>query len=198
VTLVLASSSPRRRELLQRAGLEFEVAPAEIDETPGPAETPRRYAERLAREKAEAVARAHPDAWVLGADTVVVLDGAILGKAGDDEAAASMLRFLAGRTHLVMTATCLLGPGGIPWRARLVSTEVAVRPLAEVEVAEYVKSGEWRGKAGAYAAQGIAAAFIVEVRGSYTNVVGLPLAEVVEDLRLSGAAVADFSRGTPV
>ena len=193
-TLVLASASPRRRELLARAGVAFVVVPAEVDETPRAGETPRAYAERVAADKARAAAAARPQAHVLAADTVVVLDDEILGKAADEGQAADMLRRLSGRTHVVLTATCLLSPGGAV-HARAVATEVDVRPLAEEELAAYLDSEEWRGKAGAYAVQGIFAAFVTAIRGSYTNVVGLPLAEVIEDLRAAGAPGPNFADG---
>jgi septum formation protein len=194
-TLILASASPRRRELLARAGVAFEAVAADVDETPRPGETPRALAARLARAKAEAVRR--PDAFVLGADTIVVLGDRILGKPEDAADAAEMLRALAGRTHAVMTSTCVLVPGGAAIE-RTCATEVDVLPLAERDVAAYVASGEWRGKAGGYAAQGIASAFVAAVRGSYTNVVGLPLAEVLADLRQAGAPGADLARGVAV
>ncbi|HKA89027.1 MAG TPA: Maf family protein [Haliangiales bacterium] len=190
--LVLASASPRRRELLARAGVSFEVAPAEVDETPRPGEAPRALAARLAHAKAEAARR--PDAFVLGADTIVVLGERVLGKPEDAAEAAAMLRELSGRTHVVLTATCLLAPAGAAIE-RTCATEVDVVPLGERDIAAYVASGEWRGKAGGYAAQGIASAFIGAVRGSYTNVVGLPLAEVLADLARAGAPGADLARG---
>ncbi len=193
--LVLASSSPRRRELLARAGVAFEVVPAEVDEAPRPGEAPGALAARLARAKAEAVRR--PDAFVLGADTIVVQGDRILGKPGDAVEAADMLRALSGRTHRVITATCLLAPDGAATE-RTCATEVDVVPLGDRDIAAYVGSGEWRGKAGGYAAQGIASAFIAGVRGSYTNVVGLPLAEVLRDLAEAGAPAADLARGVAV
>jgi nucleoside triphosphate pyrophosphatase len=179
--LVLASGSPRRLELLGRLGLEPEVLPADLHEAPHPGEAPRAYVARLAEAKAEWARARRPDAWILGADTEVVLGDEILGKPSDEADAARMLAALAGRRHLVLTATCLLRPGAEPLK-RLVATEVAMRALAASEVARYVAGGEWRGKAGGYAAQGAAAAFIREIHGSFTNVVGLPLAELALDL----------------
>jgi septum formation protein len=179
--LILASASPRRRELLERLGLAFEVAPADVDETPRPGEAPDRYAARVAGDKAR-VARARvADAWILAADTTVVLDGDVLGKPDDAAHAARMLAALAGRAHQVMTAVCLERPDGRAAR-RVVVTDVIMRPLSAVEIARHTAAEEWRGKAGGYAAQGLAAAFITEIHGSYTNVVGLPLAEVALDL----------------
>lgn len=199
MTLILASASPRRRELLARAGVPFEVAPADVDERQLPGETPEAHVARVAGDKATAAAARRPDAWVLAADTIVVLEGDVLGKAQDAAEATRMVARLAGRTHRVMTATCLLPPAGHagPARRFTVTTEVEMRPLAPAEVAAYVQSGEWQGKAGAYAAQGIAAAFVSAVRGSFTNVVGLPLSEVLVELARGGAPAGDLARGVP-
>ena len=180
--LVLASASPRRQELLARLDLEFDLLPTEVDETPLPGEAPRVYVRRVAQAKAEAAHALRPDAWVLAADTTVVVDDEILGKPADGADAARMLERLSGRRHLVLTATCLLRPGE-PTVRRLVATEVAMRALDAAEIDRYVASGEWHGKAGGYGAQGRAAAFIREINGSYTNVVGLPLAEIYLDLK---------------
>jgi septum formation protein len=180
--LVLASASPRRRELLERLGIPFDVEPADLDESSRPGEGPRVYATRIAEAKARAVATRRPGDWVLGADTIVVLGDDILGKPADAAEAGAMLGRLAGHRHLVYTATCLLRPGEEPLR-RIMVTEVAMRAVEPDEVERYVASGDWHGKAGGYAAQGLAAAFIREIHGSYTNVVGLPLAEVALDLR---------------
>lgn len=194
--LVLASASPRRLELLTRVGLEVEVSPAAIDETPQVAERPSACALRLASEKAAVAAAVLPGRWVLAADTVVEIDGVMLGKPDDAASAAGMLAQLAGRTHRVVTGYAIRGPDGAS-TARAVTTEVDVRLLEPEEIEGYVASGEWRGKAGGYAAQGIAAAFVSAVRGSFTNVVGLPLAEVLADLAQTGAIRADFARGVP-
>ena len=189
-TLILASASPRRRELLERVGLALEVRPADVDETPLPGEPPRAYVARVARAKAQALAR--PGAWVLAADTTVTIDGAILGKAADGAEAAAMLRRLSGRVHEVITAFTLLGDAA---RDEVVASEVAFVALDEPTIAAYVASGEWRGKAGAYAIQGIGAALVREVRGSVTNVIGLPLAEVLAALRAAGGPTPDLARG---
>jgi septum formation protein len=194
--LVLASASPRRLELLTRVGVEVEVSPAAIDETPQLAERPSACALRLASEKAAVAAAVLPGRWVLAADTVVEVDGIMLGKPDDAAGAAAMLVQLAGRTHRVITGYAIRGPDGTS-TARAVTTEVDFRELAPDEVEEYVASGEWRGKAGGYAAQGIAAAFVTAVRGSFTNVIGLPLAEVLMDLAQTGAPRADLARGVP-
>jgi septum formation protein len=180
--LVLASSSPRRRELLERIGLRIEVRPPEVDETQRAAEDPIAYAARVADAKATVARRG--DEWVLAADTIVELDGEVLGQAGDEAEARGMLRRLAGRTHRVSTAFVLLGPSGA--HREVVTTDVTMVEMTEDEIGDYVASGEWRGKAGAYAVQGIAAALVSYVRGSITNVIGLPLAEVAVVLARSG------------
>lgn len=179
-TLVLASASPRRRELLARVGVPVEVVPAEIDESER-GEPGGDYASRLAREKALRIAQtSHPARWILGADTVVIVDGDLLGKPLDGVDAAVMLGRLAGRTHLVLTATCLVAPGGHPVRERIVRSEVEFRPLTIREISAYVASNEWQGKAGGYAIQGRAAAFIKFLSGSHSTVVGLPLYETAQ------------------
>jgi septum formation protein len=184
--LVLASASPRRRELLERIGLVLEVTPVDLDETPRPAESARPYAVRLAAEKcAAAFARRGSDELpVLAADTVVILEGEIFGKPADAAEASRMLQRLSGRRHEVVTAYHIRHRGAEV--ARAISTAVSFRLLAPAEVDAYVASGEWQGKAGGYAVQGIAALFATELRGSLTNVIGLPLAEVVADLRAAG------------
>lgn len=181
--LILASASPRRRELLERMGLALRVEPVDLDETPRAGEPAREYVQRLAREKCEAgVAKVGPSALaVLAADTVVTLGGDILGKAADADEARAMLLRLAGRRHEVMTAYhARLGERSIE---RVVTTVVTFRSIDPAEVQAYLDSHEWQGKAGAYAIQGIAGAFATEVRGSFSNVVGLPVAEVLADLR---------------
>lgn len=185
--LVLASGSPRRKELLARVGIALAIKPADIDESPHDGEAPLDYAARLAAGKADAIASSlSQPAWVLGADTIVEIDGKILGKASDPAEAISMLTRLAGRVHRVSTAFAVRGPGGAA-ADRVVTTEVSMRPAATDEIADYVAAGEWRGKAGAYAIQGMAAALVDEIRGSVTNVIGLPLAEVLAELaRLGG------------
>lgn len=196
--LILASASPRRRELLERVGFALEVRPADVDETERPGEDPAAYVARLARAKADACSAGEvlrePEAWVLAADTTVTIDGAILGKAATAEEAAAMLRRLSGRVHQVMTAFAIAG-GGRRYGA-VVSTDVAVIELDDATLADYVASGEWRGKAGAYAVQGIAAALVREVRGSVTNVIGLPLAEVIAALRELGGPAPRFAAGS--
>jgi septum formation protein len=181
--LILASASPRRRELLERLGLVLRIEPVDVDETPVPDEKARLYAQRLAAAKGDAALtklgqQALP---ILTADTVVVLGDDILGKPANRDEAATMLRRLAGRRHEVMTAYRAHFGGRMV--ERVVSTGVSFRSLDPAELRAYLDCGEWQGKAGAYAIQGIAGAFAVEVRGSFSNVVGLPLAEVIADLR---------------
>ena len=191
--LILASASPRRRELLERVGFALDVRPADIDETEHPGEDPAAYVARIARGKADAVPRP-PGAWVLAADTTVTIDGAILGKAATPEEAAAMLRRLSGRPHQVMTGFSIEGDGRR--RDLVVTSEVLMIELDEATLGDYVASGDWRGKAGAYALQGIAAALVLEVRGSVTNVIGLPLAEVIAALRELGGPGPHFAAGT--
>lgn len=190
--LILASASPRRRELLARIGVVFAVRPADVDESVRDGEAPVAYVERVAATKAAALAT-DADAWVLAADTTVIVDADILGKADDDAEAAAMLRRLRGRVHQVTTAVVLRR--GAEVHARTVTTDVEFEPCDDDTVAAYVASGEWRGKAGAYAVQGIGAALVRGVRGSITNVIGLPLAEVVALLRTTGAAAVHLERG---
>jgi septum formation protein len=187
IHVVLASASPRRKELLERLGLRLQVAPAEIDESPQVDERAADYVRRMATEKcAAAIARGgfDPALPVLAADTIVVAGREILGKPADAEDAANMLRRLAGRRHEVTTAYRVQRGAAVAERA--VSTTVSFRLLAPAEIEAYVASGEWRGKAGGYAIQGIAAVFATEIRGSLTNVIGLPLAEAVADLHAVG------------
>jgi septum formation protein len=187
--LVLASASPRRREMLARLGLRFRVVPADIAEVPRPGEAAEAFALRAAREKAEAVAARAPTAVVLAADTVVVLDGAILGKPRDLAEARAMVGSLSGRTHVVSTGTCLRAPAGA--RERVVSTRVAMKVIRPWELEAYLALGEWADKAGGYGIQEGAAHLVSTVDGSYTNVVGLPLCEVVEDLIALGVIVEE-------
>jgi septum formation protein len=175
--LVLASASPRRLELLRQIGLAPDaVDPAEIDETPLPGETARQLAMRLARAKARACASRHADAVVLAADTVVAVGRRLLGKPVDADDATRMLNLLSGRAHRVLTAVAALAPGGAG-AARLSETRVRFKRLTRAELADYVSSQEWAGKAGAYGVQGRAGAFVAALNGSYTGVVGLPLYE---------------------
>ncbi|KQZ79063.1 septum formation inhibitor Maf [Mesorhizobium sp. Root157] len=183
--LVLASGSPRRIELLQQAGIEPDrVFPADVDETPLRAEHPRSLAKRLSKDKAEKalvslMAEAHyAPGFVLAADTVVAVGRRILPKAETIDDAANCLQLLSGRSHRVYSGICVVAPGG-KLRQRLVETRVRFKRLSREEIEKYIASGEWRGKAGGYAVQGLAGSFVVKLVGSYTNVVGLPLYETV-------------------
>ena len=187
VGLILASASPRRLELLRQVGLEpTHITPAPIDETAHPRELPRALVLRLAEVKARHVAAQHPDAYVIGADTEVALGRRILGQAATPDIAATFLRLLSGRRHRVWGGVCVIAPqgheGGGRRAIRAVDTAVVFKRLTEAEIADYVASGEWQGKAGAYAIQGLAARFVRQVGGSYTNVVGLPVFETVQML----------------
>lgn len=185
--LVLASASPRRAELLTTAGFAFDVEPVDVDETPRPAEPAIDYVLRVARDKAAAWGRQHGGevACVLAADTVVVAGGQILGKPSDAAHAREMLLMLSGTTHLVHTGV-VVRTGGAEV-AEVVTTRVRFIPLTEADIAWYLQSGEAEGKAGAYAIQGLASRFVDWIEGSWSNVVGLPVATVYR--LLSGASV---------
>ena len=180
--VVLASASPRRRELLHLVGIEHTVIPADIDETHPPGEAPAAYAERLAREKAGAIER--DDAIVIGSDTIVVVDGDVLGKPRDREQAVAMLRRLSGRAHVVMTGVA------VAWSGRISSgveeAGVTFRPLSDDEIRRYVETGEPMDKAGAYGIQGFGATIVDRVDGDYFAVMGLPLNRLVRLCRALG------------
>jgi septum formation protein len=193
--LVLASGSPRRLQLLQQAGVEPDhLTPVNADETPQRGEAPRSLAKRLAKEKAQLAlknAERSPelkDSYVLAADTVVALGRRILPKAEMLDQATHCLRLLSGRSHRVYTGLTLVTPKGA-MRHRLVETRVRFKRLSKEEMEAYLASGEWRGKAGGYAIQGLAGTFVVKLVGSYTNVVGLPLYETVSLLTGEGYPV---------
>ncbi|MXP09877.1 Maf family protein [Pseudoblastomonas halimionae] len=185
--LVLASASPRRRELLARLGIEpTEIAAADIDETPADGERPKAYAIRMARGKAQAAARG--DAFVLAGDTVVSMGRRILPKAEDVETAQACLQALSGRRHLVLSSVALRWPDGT-LRHKLNETVVRFKPLTPQEMADYIESGDWESKAGGYAIQGAAEGLIQWIRGSHSGVMGLPLFETRSLLRTAGFAL---------
>ena len=175
-TIVLASRSPRRSELLAAAGISFEVLAADIDETPHTNEAPEAYVERLAIEKASAVLALRPGTTVIGADTTFVIDGQILGKPADAQDATDMLRLLQGRPHDVFTGVAVASASGV--LAAVAHTRVWFRVMTDEDISWYVASGQPMDKAGAYGIQGLASRFIDRIDGSYTNVVGLPVAVV--------------------
>ncbi len=193
--LLLASASPRRQELLRNAGISFSVHPTNIPELPRPGENPKDCAERLAREKTLGAFHQQPSKVVLGADTLVTVDGEILGKPRDEADAMRMLRLLSGRTHQVTTAVCLIGP---PLRTenqqlrtgfedtRSETTLVTMTALSDEDIRSYIASGEPMDKAGAYAIQGIASRWIPRIEGDYFNVVGLPVSLVWQMLQEHG------------
>ena len=196
--LVLASASPRRLALLEQAGITPDaLRPATIDETVSKGEVPRHIVRRLARAKAEAAKKLirgdkdYEKAFVLAADTVVAVGRRVVGKAELEHEAGDALRMLRGRAHRVHTAICLLTPDD-RWRERVVETRIRFRNLSNEEIGNYLASGEWKGKAGGYAIQGIAGSFVVKLVGSYTNVVGLPLTEVVSLLQGEGFPVSQL------
>jgi septum formation protein len=185
MSLILASASPRRAELLRNAGIAFTVEPAHVPEEPTPGEAPLAYAQRLARDKARAIFARHPDNVVLGADTVVVVDEYLLEKPRDDTDAARMLRLVSGRTHQVITGVCLCASGYERTEAEI--TEVSFSHLTGDEIAGYIATSEPMDKAGAYAIQGIASRWVERIDGCYFNVVGLPVPRVYRMLRTLGA-----------
>ena len=172
--IVLASASPRRQELLRNAAIPFTVQAAGIDETALAGESPRSCAERLARDKVRAISRLRPNDYILGADTIVVVDAAMLGKPRDANDAVHMLRMLAGRTHQVITGVCLVKPAATE-DVRSETTLVTMGELSDDDIRAYVATGEPMDKAGSYAIQGIASRWIPRIEGDYSNVMGLPV-----------------------
>ena len=188
--LILASASPRRLDLLARIGAEPDaVVPADVDESVPRGELPREHALRLAREKAAAVAEKEPHALVLAADTVVAVGRRILPKVEDDTTLRACMKLLSGRRHRVLTGVALALPGGVV-RERLVETMIAMKRLSAEEIDYYASHGEWRGKAGGYALQGYGEVYVRHIAGSYSNVVGLPLAETRALLKSAGYPIA--------
>lgn len=186
--IILASGSPRRQELLRQIGLSFTVEPSQVDEHLTDPLEPPQLVEKLALMKAREVARRHPESLVIGADTIVVVDGDVLGKPADRADAVAMLERLSGRDHLVMTGVALVQGG----REQVAHEETAVRfaPLTREQIAQYVDSGEPMDKAGAYGIQGRAAALIPSISGDYFNVVGLPLFRTVQMLSQFGLTIS--------
>jgi len=181
--LVLASQSPRRKDLLEEAGVLIDIIPSHADETLPDGVDPAGCAMALARLKARDVADAHGDRWVLGADTIVVVDKMILGKPTSDDDARRMLEALSGRSHQVCTGFCLINAALDRDICEVVTTDVTFKTLSEAEISWYIATGEPFDKAGAYGIQGKGAYLIRKIKGSYTNVVGLPICEVVEHLK---------------
>ncbi len=181
--IILASASPRRAELLEIMGLPFEVMPGNIDETFRRGENPREHVLRLSETKALLAARRHPDAWVLGADTIVVVAGEVLGKPGSPAEATQMLKKLSGREHEVFTGFSIVRQDRGVGICEVVGSSVLFRTIADEEMIWYTGTEEPYDKAGAYAVQGMGGCFIREIHGSFSNVVGLPLCEVVDALR---------------
>lgn len=200
--LILASASPRRRELLRQIGVEFDVEAVDIDETPEVDESPLDYVRRMAEEKAKAcwTNQQHDNAVaIIGSDTSVIIDGEILGKPADFQAAEAMLKRLSGRAHQVMTSVCLLvgdaGSNSSPAiDCQVVTTDVYFKPVDEQQIAAYWHSGEPQDKAGSYGIQGFGALLVERIDGSYSAVVGLPLAEVGEMLKNAGIATWQITK----
>ncbi len=184
--LILASASPRRRQLLHEAGVAFTVIPSNTAEELRPNESPEEYALRVAWEKAQDVAARHPGSWVLGADTIVAVDGLVLGKPKDAADGLRMLRLLSGRAHHVITAFALFNDTGQVSDHQWVASHVTFKTLTDEQIRDYLATGEPFDKAGAYAVQGLGAALVERVEGSYTNVVGLPMEEVLAALGAVG------------
>ena len=183
---ILASASPRRRELLASIALDFDVMPSDVPEVRREGEVPEEYVARLSRDKAHALSSRHPDRWVIAADTTVLMGDELLEKPADAKDAERMLATIAGRTHVVYTGVTLQN-GEKEWReTRVAESEVRMLPLSQEDIEWYVRTGEPLDKAGAYAVQGIGSMFIDSVHGSYTNVVGLPLATLFQMLRRAG------------
>jgi septum formation protein len=186
VRFILASSSPRRSQLLASIGLEFDVVPSHIPENRADGETPEEYVARLSREKARAVAQTHPARWIIAADTTVVLGDQVLEKPIDDADAKRMLSTIAGDTHVVFTGVTLRRIDPVYADTHVTATEVRMLPMTPHDIDWYVATGEPLDKAGAYAAQGLGGMFIDSIHGSFTNVVGLPLASLFQMLRKAG------------
>jgi septum formation protein len=180
---ILASISPRRQELLRSVGLKFKIIPAHVNEEYLEGETPREHVRRLSQDKAMAIARKNPSALVLGADTIVVIDGLILGKPKNKKQAREMLERLSGREHEVFTGFTIAHDATKVYKTKVIKSSVLFKKISPEEMEWYVSCDEPYDKAGGYAVQGKGASFIKSIRGSYTNVIGLPLCEVMEELK---------------
>ena len=185
-SFILASASPRRRELFQSIGLKFKIIPAHVNENYLAGESPRQHVKRLSIDKAMVIARKYPEAWVLGADTIVVIDGLILGKPKNESQARKMLRKLSGREHKVFTGFSIAHVAAKIYQTKVIQSAVQFKTISPKEMDWYVSCDEPYDKAGGYAVQGKGAYFIQSIRGSYTNVIGLPLCEVLETLKKMG------------
>jgi len=188
-SIILASKSPRRQELMRQVGIWVEIIPSIVEESPLEGETPEEHVIRLAEEKGKEVAARNPGRWVIGADTIVLIDGDVLGKPRNRKEAEAMLMRLSGKEHKVYTGICIIGPDGKTLETQSVMTRVLIKELSLAEIEGYVKTGEPFDKAGGYAIQGMGAALVKEIHGSYSNVVGLPLCELVEILARMRAVV---------
>lgn len=184
--LILASKSPRRRYLLEQAGLSFSVIPSDIDETTVPLSSPEVYVRVLSEAKSEYIAKKYPEKWVIGADTIVLKDGAVLGKPSSIDEARSMLNQLSGQPHQVFTGYSILCKAKNRKFSETVQTEVLFKNLSDEEIEWYIRTKEPFDKAGAYAIQGLGTFLVKRINGSYTNVVGLPVCEVIEFLIQEG------------
>ena len=184
--LILASKSPRRRYLLEKAGLEFTVIPSKVDENSVILSTPDSYVKCLAEAKAGDISNRYPDSWIIGADTIVFIDNTILGKPASRDEARAMLTSLSAKTHQVLTGYCICHKATGHFISECVTTDVNFKKLSEKEIDWYINSGEPFDKAGAYAIQGIGTFLVKRINGSYTNVVGLPICEVLEYLIKEG------------
>lgn len=184
--LILASKSPRRRCLLEQVGLQFAVIHSNFDENSIPLSSPESYVRRLAEAKAKDISKRHTESWVIGADTMVVINGTLLGKPGSRPEAHKMLRSLSGKTHQVLTGYCICCEETGRLFSETVKTDVCIKELTEPQIDWYINSEEPFDKAGAYAIQGIGTFLVKHIHGSYTNVVGLPVCEVLEFLINAG------------
>jgi septum formation protein len=193
--LILASKSPRRRYLLEKAGLEFTVIPSEVDENAAIRSAPESYVKSLAEAKAGDISSRYPDSWIIGADTVVFIDNTILEKPASRDEAWAMLKRLSAKTHQVHTGYCICRKSSGHFFSECVTTDVSFKKLSAMEINWYISSGEPFDKAGAYAIQGLGTFLVKRINGSYTNVVGLPVCEVLEYLIQEGAVIRNAQPG---